>query len=216
MALLETVSVVEALAQRLREQVLDGAIPAGGTVPETEIAAEFGVSRPTAKSAITTLVQAGLLRRDAHRSAYVPTLHREDVLDVYRVRIPLEIEVVRTLAASASVTRAIEEAFQEFDRLPDDAPASRFITADLRFHRALVEQYGSPRLNAVYQSLLGEIHLCTIQSRSALGRERLVREHAAVLDGIRAGDIEAATAAIRAHLQGACSALADAIEHPPA
>jgi DNA-binding GntR family transcriptional regulator len=216
MALLETVSVVEALAQRLREQVLDGAIPAGATVPETEIAAEFGVSRPTAKSAITTLVQAGLLRRDAHRSAYVPTLGREDVLDVYRVRIPLEIEVVRTLAASASVTPAIEEAFQEFDRLPDVAPASRFIVADLRFHRALVEQYGSPRLNAVYQSLLGEIHLCMIQSRSALGRERLVREHAAVLDGIRAGDIEAAAAAIRAHLQGACSALAHAIENPPA
>ena len=32
MAFLETVSVVEALAQRLREQVLDGAIPAGASV----------------------------------------------------------------------------------------------------------------------------------------------------------------------------------------
>ncbi|MGO9904085.1 MAG: GntR family transcriptional regulator [Solirubrobacteraceae bacterium] len=214
MALLETVSVVDALAQRLREQVLDGAIPAGATVPETDVASEFGVSRPTAKSAITTLVQAGLLRRDAHRSAYVPRLGREDVLDVYRVRTPLELEVVRTLAAQATVTPAIEEAFREFERLPDDAPASRFITTDLRFHRALVEQYRSPRLNTVYASLLGEIHLCMIQSRSALGRERLVSEHAAVLEGIRAGDVEAAAAAIRAHLQGACSALAEAIERP--
>ncbi|MGO9902442.1 MAG: GntR family transcriptional regulator [Solirubrobacteraceae bacterium] len=210
MALLETVSVVEALAQRLRERVLDGLIPAGSLVPETEIAAEFGVSRPTAKSAITMLVQAGLLRRDAHRSAYVPTLDREDVLDVYRVRIPLEVEVVRTLAAKASVTPAVEEAVRDFARLPDDVSASRFIAADLRLHRALVEQYGSPRLKAVYESLLGEIHLCMIQTRSELGRERLAREHAAVVDAIRAGDVEAAVAAIRAHLEGACSTLADA------
>ncbi len=212
MALLETVSVVEALAQRLRERVLDGAIPAGSVVPETEIAAEFGVSRPTAKSAITMLVQGGLLRRDAHRSAYVPTLGRDDVLDVYRVRIPLEVEVVRTLAAEATVSPAVDEATEDFARLPDDAPASRFISADLRFHRALIEQYGSPRLNAVYESLLGEIHLCMIQSRTALGGARLAGEHAAVRDGIRAGDVDAAQAAIRAHLEGARSALADAIE----
>lgn len=213
MALLETVSVVEALAQRLREQVLDGAIPAGATVTETDIASEFGVSRPTAKSAIMTLVQAGLLRRDAHRSAYVPRLTREDVLDVYRVRILLELEVVRTLAAHAAVTPAIEDAFAAFERLPDAAPASAFIAADLRFHRALVEQYGSPRLSAVYESLLGEIHLCMIQSRSALGRARLASEHRAVLEQLRAGGADAAIAAMRAHLEGACAALADAIGH---
>ena len=189
MALLETVSVVEALAQRLREQVLDGAIPTGATVPETDIASEFGVSRPTAKSAITSLVHDGLLRRDAHRSAYVPTLTAEDVLDVYRVRIPLELEVVRTVAAQACVAPATEDAFHELGRLPDDAPTSRFIAADLRAHRALVELYGSPRLDRVYESLLGELHLCMIQSRHALGRERIVREHAHVLMHIRSGAV---------------------------
>ncbi|MGO9789336.1 MAG: GntR family transcriptional regulator [Solirubrobacteraceae bacterium] len=211
MALLETVSVVEALAQRLREQVLDGAIPAGASVTETEIAGQFGVSRPTAKSAITTLVQAGLLRRDAHRSAYVPRLGSEDVIDVYRVRIPLELEVVRTLAQNARVTPATDEAFHELERLTDDAPASRFIAADLRAHQALVDLYGSPHLNAIYASLLGEIHLCMIQSRTALGRDRIVREHQAVLERIHAGDPDGAAAAMRAHLEGARRSLADAI-----
>jgi DNA-binding GntR family transcriptional regulator len=211
MALLETVSVVEALAQRLREQVLDGAIPSGATVTETEIAAEFGVSRPTAKSAITTLVQAGLLRRDAHRSAYVPKLGPEDVVDVYRVRVPLELEVVRTLADDAHVTPVAEEAFHELERLPDDAPASRFIAADLRAHRALVDLYGSPRLKAVYESLLGEIHLCMIQSRTVMGRDRIAQEHRSVLECIHAADADGAAAAMRVHLGGACSALADAL-----
>jgi DNA-binding GntR family transcriptional regulator len=210
-ALLETVSIVEALIVRLREQVLDGAIPAGHAVAETDIAAQFGVSRPTAKSAITALVYDGLLRRDAHRSAYVPILTREDVIDIYRVRIPLELEVVHTLAIRPAVTPGLKAAFHQLHELPDEVPTSRFIAADLSAHRALIEQYHSPRLKRVYESLLGEIHLSMIQSRSAVGRERIAHEHSNVLDHIEAGDPDGATAAMRIHLEGARDALANAI-----
>jgi DNA-binding GntR family transcriptional regulator len=208
MSVLTTVSIVDALAQRLREQVLDGVIPAGATLAETDVASDFGVSRPTAKSAITTLVHGGLLRHDTHRSAYVPRMTPQDVHDVYRVRIPLELEVVRTLAAHATVPPVTAEAFGELERLTDDVPTSRFIAADLRAHRALIDQYGSPRLNRLYETLLDEIHLCMIQSRWAMGRERIAREHASVLQHIRAGDADGATEAMRAHLQGAAQALA--------
>jgi DNA-binding GntR family transcriptional regulator len=208
---LQTVSVVDALAQRLREHVLDGVIPAGATVAETDIAAQFGVSRPTAKSAILTLVHRGLLHRDSHRPAYVPALTPEDVIDVYRARTPLELEAVRTLATRGALIPGTEEAFRELGDLPDDAPTSRFIAADLHAHQILVDQCGSPRLSRLYDSLLDEIHLCTIQSRYALGRERIAREHANVLKHILAGDTDRATAAMRDHLQGAAHALADAI-----
>jgi len=211
MAVLETISVVEAAAQRLRERILDGEIASGASVTEGELASAFGVSRPTAKSAITAVVQSGLLRRDAHRSAYVPKLRSEDVIDVYRVRIPLELEVVRTLASSRTLTPRVVEAFERFERLPADAAASRFIATDLGAHQSLIDLYGSPRLSSVYESLLGEIHLCMTQSRRVLGHDRLVREHAAVLAHIRAGEPDAATQAMRAHLEGAYKALAKAI-----
>lgn len=214
MAALETVSIVDALAQRLREHVLDGQIPSGATVAETEVATEFGVSRPTAKSAILTLVHRGLLRRDSHRPAYVPALTVEDVLDIYRARTPLELEAVSTLAGRASLTPETGAAFRELGALPDDVPTSRFIQADLHAHRSLVDQCGSPRLSRVYDSLLDEITLAMIQSRYALGRERIVREHAKVLELIQAGDTVGATEAMRAHLQGAGQALAEAISRP--
>ena len=211
---LQTVSVVDALAQRLREHVLDGVIPAGATLAETDVAAEFGVSRPTAKSAILTLVHRGLLHRDARRPAHVPALTPEDVIDIYRARIPLELEAVRALATRATVSAETQQAFRELGSLPDNVPTSRFIAADLRAHRILVEQYGSPRLSRLYESLLDEIHLCMIQSRYALGRERIAHEHANVLEHILAGDSERATEAMRNHLQGAAEALAHAIAQP--
>lgn len=85
---LKTVSVVEALAMTLRARVLDGQIDAGAGLTEADVAAEYEVSRPTAKTAISLLVHEGLLRREAHKSAHVPELSRKDVEDLFLVRIP--------------------------------------------------------------------------------------------------------------------------------
>ena len=203
--------MVDALSQRLRDQVLDGHIAPGTPIAETEIAAAFGVSRPTAKGAILTLVQGGLLRRDAHRPAYVPQLTADDVLDLYRVRIPLELEVVRGLARGRIVPAGAADAVHDLRRLPDSAAPSQFIGTDLRFHRALIAAADSPRLSRLYDIILDELHLSMKQSRRALGRERIAHEHADVLQAIVDGKPGRATTMMRQHLEGAGKALASTI-----
>jgi DNA-binding GntR family transcriptional regulator len=47
-------------------------------------------------------VAEGLLRRESHKPAYVPVLSEADVRDLFLVRTPLELEVVRVLAATRS------------------------------------------------------------------------------------------------------------------
>lgn len=211
MAILTTVSVTDALVQRLTEKVLDGELVPGAPIGELDVANEFGVSRPTAKAAITTLVHDGLLRRDAHRSARVPELTADDVRDVYRVRIPLELEVVAALATRGEVSALTDEAFAELGRLAEDVQQSVFIEADLHAHRSLIEQYGSPRMSRVYNSLSGEIHLSMMQSRRALGHNRLTHEHGEVLEAIRRGDVDGAVGQMRSHLEGSRDAIAAAI-----
>jgi DNA-binding GntR family transcriptional regulator len=205
---LNTVSVVDALTASLRSRVLDGHIDAGVGLTETDVANDYEVSRPTAKTAISQLVQEGLLRREAHRSAHVPSLSRADVEDLFLVRIPLELEVVRRIAGTA-IPQAAADAVTELTNVPTEAGHSRFVEADLRFHRALVGALDSPRLNRLYQALSGEIHLSMVQSRHALGRDRIVAEHSGVLDALVQGDAELAETLMRAHLEGARDALAD-------
>ena len=65
----------------LRERVLDGQIDAGG-LTESDVAAKYDVSRPTAKTGISLPVHEGLLRRQAHKSAYVPKSSRKDIEDL--------------------------------------------------------------------------------------------------------------------------------------
>ena len=85
---------------------------------------------------------------------------------------------------------------------------SEFVEADLRFHRVLVKAVDSPRLSRLYRALSGEIHLSMVQSRYALGRDRIVAEHGAVLQALIDGDAVQAEALMRSHLEGARDALA--------
>jgi len=204
---LQTVSVVDALATSLREKVLDGKIDAGVGLTETDVATEYEVSRPTAKTAINQLVQDGLLRREAHKSARVPSLSRADVEDLFLVRMPLELEVVR-LVAGHSVPQAAADAVHDLAQISASARHSEFVAIDLEFHNALVRAVASPRLSRLYQTLSGEIHLSMVQSRHALGRDRIVAEHGGILAALQEGDVPQAESLMRAHLEGARDALA--------
>ncbi len=203
---LQTVSVVDALASSLRARVLDGQLDPGVGLTESDVAAQYEVSRPTAKTAISQLVSDGLLRRQAHRSAHVPALTRGDVDDLFLVRIPLELAVVRRIAARP-VPLAAAAAVRELAEISADAGHSSHVEADLRFHRALVNAVDSPRLSRLYQGLSGEIHLSMLQARHVMGRDQIVAEHSSVLSAVESGDVELAETRMRAHLVGAREAI---------
>lgn len=204
---LRTVSIADALTDDLRSKVLDGVFGAGSMITETEVAANYGVSRPTAKAAIVSLVHSGLLRREANKPAYVPRLTRRDVEDIYFVRINIEASVVSYLAEKRITPEGAEKSVILLAEVHQDAPPSTFVAADLAFHRSLVDAAESPRLSNLYAQLLGEIHLSMVQSRYALGQERIVGEHGAVLKALETGDGDVAKALLTEHLTGACEAL---------
>jgi len=214
---LRPVSITEALIDALRKAVLDGALPAGAPIAEVEIAELYGVSRPTARAAITALVHSGLLVRQANRSALVPVLTSQDVEDLFFVRVPLEVRLVTALIERRLQPEDAASAISRLAAVPREAPHSRFVEADLGFHRALVTGLASPRLSRIFSELEGEIHLSMIQTRSALGQARIVAEHGAILDAIREEDREKAARLMTEHLEGAREVLVKVLretEHP--
>jgi Transcriptional regulators len=205
---LSTVSVVEALVASLRDRVLDGEITPGSPLAETELAFEYGVSRPTARSAVAALVHEGLLHRQANKPAVVPRLTGADIGDIFLVRMPLELEVLHLLLVRGTVpTTEAARAVADLAQMPPDAPHSAFVEADLRFHQTLVDAVGSPRLSRLYRTIRGELHLCMVQTSRTLGRDRIAREHLAVLEALRAGRGEQAARCMRDHLEGATLSL---------
>jgi DNA-binding GntR family transcriptional regulator len=203
--------VTDALIDSLRGHVLDGDLGPGRELTENDVAVRFGVSRPTARVAITHLVQEGLLRRNARRPATVPRLSADDVGDLFTVRIPLELEAVRLVGNQVATLAVAALAVDEIQGIDAAQPHSAFVAADLRFHRALVDGVRSPRLARVFELLSGEIHLSMVQSRSALGRDRIASEHRGILRALRVGDHDRAVELMRAHLVGARDAMIEAL-----
>ncbi|GAA1960036.1 GntR family transcriptional regulator [Kitasatospora viridis] len=206
----QATSLIDALVSELREQLLDGRLPGGTVLVETDIAGRYEVARPTAKAAIERLTGEGLLRRDAHRSARVPTFEAEDVADLYYVRTCVERQAMRELAQRQLVPAAAQEAQDEIRRLAeaqDSAVAS--VEPDIRFHRALIDALDSPRLSRTHASIMAEMRLCMaqVQTYKLLRVSEIADEHDAILTAITSGDPERAGQALTLHLTRASERL---------
>lgn len=200
----QPISTGEAVVASLRSRILDGEIVPGARLPEAELAADLGVARPTVREAIQTLCHEGLLVRERNRSARIPLLTREEILDLFAVRIPLECLIVRMVLQRGAPLDPAREAMTVMEALPDDAGWSKVVAADGAFHHALVSAVGSPRLERLYGALSGEIRLCVAQLRPSWASPSAIgREHHEVLDVLETGDVAAAEARMTAHLERA-------------
>ncbi len=198
---LKPISVPEALAASLRQRILNGDLVPGEALPETALAAEYGVARPTIRAALQQLTTTGLLRREANRSALVPRLTEADVADLFLVRELLESEVVRLLTKRRLIPPRADQAVRRLESLAPDAHWSEVVEADLGIHRALVEATGSSRLVRLFALLEDEIRLSIAQLRPAYESPRaLAREHRELLATLERGSTREALAALREHL----------------
>lgn len=205
---LKAVSVSAALTEALRQRILGGDITPGTPLPEPELAATYGVARPTVRAALQELVGMGLLRREANRSAYVPELSGDDVRDVFLVRRSLECDAVRTLVEQRARPPRAEQAVRKLESFRKNVEWSAIVDSDLEFHRALIEAVGSSRLVRLYAMLLDEIRLSLAQLRPAYeSPAALAAEHRALLEAIAAGDRAAAISLLDDHLAQAVAAL---------
>lgn len=98
-------SVIDAIAEDVRSQVLAQELAAGTPLTEVEVATRYDVARATAKAAIERLVSEKVLVRKNHKTARVVTLGPDDARDIYLTRSYLEGEAMRQLAKRREVPR---------------------------------------------------------------------------------------------------------------
>lgn len=199
------------IARQLRTAIMNGALPPGTQLGESELAAKFAVSRGPLREAMQRLVQEGLLRSERHRGLFVIDLEPADVYDIYLARTTIEQTAARLILrgdrrAVADRLDAIHADLARAVTADDPAAASE---ADALFHQVLVAMSGSRRLTRMARTLLIETRMCI----SALQRtyqlpDDLVTEHAAIVDAIRTGDEPALLTLIESHMDDAVQRLA--------
>lgn len=202
-------SLVDAVVEDLRNQVVTGTLPPGTPLTEADVAARYEIARASARAAIERLTGEKVLERRNHKTARVVELGPDEVRDIYRTRTYLESEVLRRLAARRTVPEAARAANAEIAALWADGSYA-IVEPDMRFHTSLIDELGSARTSAMYHSLAFEVKLCMaqLQGRQRLSPQIIVAEHARLLELIEAGDAEGAAALLDEHLARARELLA--------
>lgn len=200
----------ESVTDRLREDILLGALAPGTRLIELQLTERYDVGRAAIRAAILELDKEGLVRREANRGATVRSLSIDEAIEVYEARAALEGLLARHAAKQAS----------EDDRthLRNLVPSMRAAIASgdvARFAnlgRELHEQVRRISRHAVASDLA---EILRNQSRHYPERISAVREHAeqslaehaAIVAAIAEGDERGAQAAVQSHIDSIIATL---------
>lgn len=209
------------------EEIVGGTLAPGDALPnEVSVAERFGISRGVARECLRALEERGLatVRHGSktivnaraewdlfHPDVIVASLAgagaEELLTDYLECRRIIEIEAAGLAASRAAGDSAapLEHRYADMEAALALRPArvqeAAYHEADVAFHTTLVELTGNLTLHALVRRVDDALLAARYPlARPAYRRERALPEHRAILDAVRAGDADAARAAMRAHL----------------
>ena len=211
-------SLEESVFFTLKDEILSGKLKRGETLTENALSTRLGVSRTPIRGARHRLSEEGLVSISPNRGAVVIGIGREELIDIYKIRMRLEG------LASAEATKKITP--DDIKKLRDIVELSDFYIAkqdaehlkelDSEFHSIIYSASGNRLLCKILSDLHRNIHFYRKRSLTVADRlEKSVAEHKEILAAIEAGDSDAADRLTSAHIEAALNNLlmfSDALE----
>ncbi|MEV0049492.1 GntR family transcriptional regulator [Saccharopolyspora shandongensis] len=179
----------------LRNAIVSGELAPGQPIRQDTIAQRLGVSRVPLREALKTLEAEGQVIYQPHRGYSVAELSLSDLLEVYRMRELLESEAaaVATERLTDADLARITDAQGDVEKAADSGDLVAMIAANRRFHFALLEPAGMPRLLRVVRTLWDATDAYrAVYYNSSSNRERVRHEHDSIVTAVadrRADDL---------------------------
>jgi DNA-binding GntR family transcriptional regulator len=155
---LKRTSMVDAVADALRTEILTGALSPGDRIRVKELEETFGVSHIPIREALRRLGAEGLVEMAPKGATLVSGISLEDLDGLYDLRRIVECEYARRAAPlfDERWLGKLDEAIAELDSRGGDTETPEFWEAHNRFHRALLEPaltgWAERVLNQIWQS----------------------------------------------------------------
>jgi len=214
-----TASLAGQIAEALEQAMLEGRLKIDERLPtEDELAARYGVSRPTVREALKRLAARHLIRsrRGPAGGTFVtgpsPDQLAQSLCTAAQLMVAMggaelddmasartEMETVCCRLATASRTDAHLAAMRAEIALQRDAALSDqdFCASDVRFHRAVADAAGNPLIrllmNVVIEGLMPVTNMIIVHVRE---RRTVVRQHERIANALEARNPGEAVAAL--------------------
>lgn len=182
----------------------DGRLPAGARLRESQLAAQFKISRTPVREVLRRLVTQGLATHLPNQGAVVATISEDQIAELYLVRESLE-GIAARLAASNTTPPEIDLLYEmvENDQGLIEKPIE-LAKSNRLFHARLCNAARNRYLTQTLGNLRLSLVLLRGTTMSAPNRgAQAVEEHRAIIDFIAARRLDDAEEAARAHIRQA-------------
>jgi DNA-binding GntR family transcriptional regulator len=192
----------ETIKERILEQIVQGQLPAGARIVETQVAREFGTSQAPVREALKALATLGVVEIKPHRGARVRAPSRKELIDAIRVRTELEALGARG-AAEAATPADLEELRRRMGEMLNSAKrrdAHVHAIKNAEFHATIIGAARNDALLRAWQVLEPFLRTYITATLPGVDLEWLARRHEGLLAAIEARDPDLAEKRMREHL----------------
>jgi len=215
-------SLHEEVADRVREMILEGALPPGRVIPEIRLCSDLRISRTPLREALKVLAAEGLVKLVQNRGAVVTEVSVEEIVELFEIMAPLE-ELVGALAAtrmSEADIAAIEAKHRHMVGFHRKGRRSDYFSTNQAIHLRFAELSGNAILFAAYANYAGRIRRARYLANLSDARwAESVREHEQFMAALRSRDAALFGSLLREHSRKTgdvvCAALHELKRTPP-
>jgi len=198
-------STADYATSEIQRMILAGELAAGERLDQARLAEQLEVSRHPIRQAIERLAERGFVHLSPHRSAVVTAHSISDLVELYNLRETLEDMALRAGWSSlmAEGGEEVEAIYKRLVSRESKADIERYMHENRAFHLAFYRGCGNRHLLRTIATLFD---LSERYQRTALNtspRQNQSRdEHAAMMDALRAGDLELLSKRLKEHNRG--------------
>ena len=193
------------VTESLREAILQGYFEPGEKLDQDRIAEEYEVSRTPVREAVRMLKSEGFIEVRPHRGAFIASVSRRDIWEIYQVRMLIEAEIVRqvTPIIPDSTLDDLERSLDENQSQLEAGDKVSHVASDIYFHETIVGLAENMLLKEILAGLNNRIVRVRRFAQLQPGYHLVesLEEHRAIYRAMRARDPEAAAEALRVHLE---------------
>ena len=201
--------------EAVRRAILRGALAPGTRLTQSDLAGRLSLSTTPVREALRRLASEGLVRIDAHRGAIVRGVDKDELREIYEIRLLLEPLAIRK--AVLRITDAeLDHAERLWRRMDDHLDPADWAEANREFHAIFARAAASPTLIRVTGTLRDSaahyVHWLSVADPGLPVRAN--QEHRSLLDACRARDAEAAAVVEQEHLMSTFAAMMENLPEP--
>jgi len=189
---------------QIRTDIIRGDLPPGARLVELDLAAQIGASQGPIREALQRLEREGLIRKQKRSASFVTEMPIDEMYALFSVRSAIEGFTVRRVASrlDGDQLAQLEGLVMRMHNAGRAGDLFTLTEYDLQFHRQIGVWAQSPSLLRSWDPLYSQIQRFVVQTHSTHFDKLtdIADTHLPILDALRSGDADRATAVMQEHI----------------